>query len=273
MTCFIVELRDKHKYLLTLITILTLHIASQVVFTLPNKKLNFYYTFHITFNILAIFVYMYLFLIRQYPGFVDKIAIPAKVHNKICRKCKIEKPERAHHCSTCNRCIKKMDHHCGWIGICINNDNLGYFLRFLFFTSLATLLSFLYLIYSTITHFRKNPYNVIAYFEVTFSLANILVFYVTFSFFVTVLLNILKNITYLEKLTIKNLKYINVDIDTNPYDLGWYSNFVSVMGKPRYLFLFGKPIGDGITYLKVCDANEWPSKKRAVFDCKKELYY
>lgn len=31
-----------------------------------------------------------------------------------CPKCCSIKPERAHHCSVCQRCIRKMDHHCPW---------------------------------------------------------------------------------------------------------------------------------------------------------------
>lgn len=31
-----------------------------------------------------------------------------------CTKCISIKPERAHHCSVCRRCIRKMDHHCPW---------------------------------------------------------------------------------------------------------------------------------------------------------------
>uniref|UniRef100_A0A6P7GY48 Palmitoyltransferase n=1 Tax=Diabrotica virgifera virgifera TaxID=50390 RepID=A0A6P7GY48_DIAVI len=30
----------------------------------------------------------------------------------ICKKCISPKPPRTHHCSACNRCILKMDHHC-----------------------------------------------------------------------------------------------------------------------------------------------------------------
>ncbi|KAF2884870.1 hypothetical protein ILUMI_21289 [Ignelater luminosus] len=30
----------------------------------------------------------------------------------ICKKCIAPKPPRTHHCSVCNRCILKMDHHC-----------------------------------------------------------------------------------------------------------------------------------------------------------------
>ena len=39
--------------------------------------------------------------------------------------------ERAHHCSTCNRCVKAFDHHCGVFGRCIAGDgfrgNMGFF--------------------------------------------------------------------------------------------------------------------------------------------------
>ena len=30
----------------------------------------------------------------------------------ICKKCISPKPPRAHHCSVCNKCVLKMDHHC-----------------------------------------------------------------------------------------------------------------------------------------------------------------
>ena len=33
---------------------------------------------------------------------------------RLCQKCGTYKPERCHHCSDCNRCTLKMDHHCPW---------------------------------------------------------------------------------------------------------------------------------------------------------------
>ena len=33
----------------------------------------------------------------------------------ICKMCCSEKSKRMHHCTVCNKCIRKMDHHCPWI--------------------------------------------------------------------------------------------------------------------------------------------------------------
>ncbi|KAI0917485.1 hypothetical protein AcW1_007326 [Taiwanofungus camphoratus] len=51
---------------------------------------------------------------------------------KWCRKCNAPKPERAHHCSSCGRCVLKMDHHCVWLGQkCIGHRNYSAFVHFL----------------------------------------------------------------------------------------------------------------------------------------------
>eukprot|EP00978_Attheya_sp_CCMP212_P008321 scaffold19579_cov52-Attheya_sp.AAC.5 len=39
---------------------------------------------------------------------------PAGKGRRLCRRCNSFKPQRAHHCSICKRCIVKMDHHCPW---------------------------------------------------------------------------------------------------------------------------------------------------------------
>lgn len=50
---------------------------------------------------------------------------------RFCEKCKIIKPDRAHHCSVCSCCVLKMDHHCPWVNNCVNFYNYKYFVLFL----------------------------------------------------------------------------------------------------------------------------------------------
>ncbi|CAG8539303.1 856_t:CDS:2 [Cetraspora pellucida] len=50
---------------------------------------------------------------------------------KTCKKCHLPKPERAHHCSVCRKCVLRFDHHCPWIANCVGHFNHRYFLLFM----------------------------------------------------------------------------------------------------------------------------------------------
>lgn len=49
------------------------------------------------------------------------------------------KPERTHHCKTCNACILKFDHHCPWLNQCVGLGNERYFVLFMLWFSFGTL--------------------------------------------------------------------------------------------------------------------------------------
>jgi palmitoyltransferase len=61
---------------------------------------------------------------------------------RFCKKCQARKPDRAHHCSTCRRCVLKMDHHCPWLATCLGLRNYKAFLLFLMYTTVLCLYSF-----------------------------------------------------------------------------------------------------------------------------------
>ena len=75
-------------------------------------------------------------------GVKEKLYVPKTYHINnapICEICKTTKPERAHHCRKCGRCVLKMDHHCPFVGSCIGYANQKYFFLTLFYTHLLSL--------------------------------------------------------------------------------------------------------------------------------------
>ncbi|EEC72626.1 hypothetical protein EE612_009329 [Oryza sativa] len=51
--------------------------------------------------------------------------------SQLCITCKIVRPVRSKHCSTCDRCVEQFDHHCPWVSNCIGKKNKWEFFMFL----------------------------------------------------------------------------------------------------------------------------------------------
>ncbi|KAF8393113.1 hypothetical protein HHK36_021354 [Tetracentron sinense] len=51
--------------------------------------------------------------------------------SQLCATCKIVRPLRSKHCSTCDRCVEQFDHHCPWVSNCIGKKNKWDFIWFL----------------------------------------------------------------------------------------------------------------------------------------------
>jgi len=58
-----------------------------------------------------------------------------------CSSCLVRRPIRSKHCSVCDRCVARFDHHCPWVGNCIGEKNHKYFVGYLLFLSILALAS------------------------------------------------------------------------------------------------------------------------------------
>ncbi|XP_029624463.1 palmitoyltransferase ZDHHC7-like [Salmo trutta] len=120
-----------------------------LVMLLPNKSLWYSVINGALFNFLSVMALAsHLRAMLSDPGavpkgnatkdYMDSLQLkPGEVIYK-CPKCCSIKPQRAHHCSICKRCIRKMDHHCPWVNNCVGEKNQRFFVLFTMYIALVS---------------------------------------------------------------------------------------------------------------------------------------
>lgn len=166
---------------------------------------------------------------------------------RYCDKCRAIKPDRAHHCAVCAKCILKMDHHCPWINNCVSFTNYKCFVLFLIY-------SFSYSLFITLSCL---PYFIIYWKNGLLKpekFQTLFLFIVSLMFTIS-LISLLIYHCYLLALNRTTLESYRAPIfefgsDKHAYDIGYCKNLEEVFGDDLKLWLL--PInnskGDGIIF-------------------------
>ena len=97
----------------------------------------------------------HMYLLCSDPGFLKspkgvKFMDMMKIFDPVmlCADCEVVRTDRSRHCSICNKCVERFDHHCPWINNCVGVSNHGVFMCFLLSMISLLLLTAFTLIYN-----------------------------------------------------------------------------------------------------------------------------
>jgi len=194
----------------------------------------------------------------------------ARKAHKWCSKCNAPKPERAHHCHVCKKCVLAMDHHCPWMANCVGYYNYRYFFLFLWYMWVGCLWSVMVSLgpfMATMHRGTSTPDHIVLSRRARSSVTFTFVISVSVGIAISMLLAwhvylVLSAQTTIEfygnRSKSRKMRH-HGRVFINKFDLGRTRNFQAIFGRGRFWFSWmlpsrRKPEGDGITWRTVHSA-------------------
>ncbi|XP_020671818.1 probable protein S-acyltransferase 1 isoform X1 [Dendrobium catenatum] len=163
----------------------------------------------------------------RFPPTKEVIVNGFAVKLKFCETCLLFRPPRASHCSICNNCVQKFDHHCPWVGQCIGLRNYRFFLLFISTSTFLCVYVFT-LSLANIFQERKNYHNSTMKLILGEIISVILMLYTFLAvWFVGGLTVFHLYLIYTNQTTYENFRY-RFDKNNNPFDKGLLGNIKEV---------------------------------------------